>query len=314
MPKYRLPLPNMKMPSPTRLENNNDNPQSVLIETSRGIFAVDVYAGPDSAPLLHFAHANGFSGCTYRSFLRPLTKHFRVIAIDFRGFGKSLAEATPENFNRWDQHGDDLAAVLAHFGEPAHLVGHSMGAVVSCRLAARQPGIALSLFLIDPVIFGPMVSASSWILRQLKRSDLVPITKSALNRRAFFDDLDQARNTYRGRGVFKKWPDEMLEDYLQSCFRLRVDGKVELSCTPRWEARNFATMAVDTIPKFRTLKMPTKILAAEVNSTFAPSAERMIKWLNPAIVIERLPGTPHMMPMTDTQVVLRHLSDHAREQ
>ena len=45
----------------------------LTIKTDRGDFSVCFWKGPANAPILHWAHANGFNGQTYNRLLSKLT-------------------------------------------------------------------------------------------------------------------------------------------------------------------------------------------------------------------------------------------------
>jgi pimeloyl-ACP methyl ester carboxylesterase len=71
----------------------------------------------------------------------------RVIAPDLRGRGRSAGLPGPFTL---DDHADDLVRVLDGLGvERAAVAGHSMGAFVVVRLAARYPDRVESLVLVD---------------------------------------------------------------------------------------------------------------------------------------------------------------------
>jgi pimeloyl-ACP methyl ester carboxylesterase len=81
------------------------------------------------------------------SWLIPLLEpHFRVIAYDLRGFGKS-APADGYGMNR---QLDDLTAVIEHVaGEPALIVGHSLGGTIVSSMAAEHPARLLGVVALD---------------------------------------------------------------------------------------------------------------------------------------------------------------------
>jgi pimeloyl-ACP methyl ester carboxylesterase len=81
------------------------------------------------------------------SWLIPLLEpHFRVIAYDLRGFGKSA----PADEYGMDHQLDDLAAVIEHVaGEPALVVGHSLGAAIASSMAAERPERLLGVVVLD---------------------------------------------------------------------------------------------------------------------------------------------------------------------
>src|SRR6056300_1475446 len=63
------------------------------LETETGYMSVCYWKGPAGAPVLHWAHANGFNGRTYAPLLAPLAEHFHIYASDARGHGLSTLPA-----------------------------------------------------------------------------------------------------------------------------------------------------------------------------------------------------------------------------
>lgn len=70
----------------------------------------------------------------------------RIVAPDLRGRGRSAALPGPWGMRT---HADDLSAVTATFGIPSVVVGHSMGGFVAVVHAARAPGSASQVLLVD---------------------------------------------------------------------------------------------------------------------------------------------------------------------
>lgn len=71
----------------------------------------------------------------------------RVIALDLRGAGRSTKFTDPARYGR--SMADDVIRLLDHLGIPrAHLVGHSMGALVAANLAARYTERVASVALV----------------------------------------------------------------------------------------------------------------------------------------------------------------------
>jgi pimeloyl-ACP methyl ester carboxylesterase len=71
-----------------------------------------------------------------------LARSFRVTSYDRRGHTGS--EDGPAGATRRDDE-DDLAALVAAHGAPAHLVGNSFGACIALSLAARRPDLVRSV-------------------------------------------------------------------------------------------------------------------------------------------------------------------------
>ncbi len=90
---------------------------------------------------------NGIGGTSldWEPLLPALTKHFRVIANDNRGAGRSDAPPGPYMTR---QLADDAAALLAHLDVPrAHVLGFSMGGMVAQELALNYPQLVDRLIL-----------------------------------------------------------------------------------------------------------------------------------------------------------------------
>jgi 3-oxoadipate enol-lactonase len=77
----------------------------------------------------------------------PLSASYRTIALDLRGFGKSSKFAEPARFG---QHMvDDVVGLMDHLKiQRAHLVGHSMGALIAANIVSRYPARVISATLI----------------------------------------------------------------------------------------------------------------------------------------------------------------------
>ncbi len=82
-------------------------------------------------------HGYGSSTASYAPVMDALAAHFRVLAIDLPGFGKS--DRRDGDYSP-DALADVLADVLTHKGvQRAHVVGHSWGSSVVLAFARRHP-------------------------------------------------------------------------------------------------------------------------------------------------------------------------------
>lgn len=92
---------------------------------------------------------HGFAASTYtwKDIFEPLSKNFRVIAIDLKGFGFS---AKPDGDYTRTKQGEIVAAFMAKMNiEKAVLVGNSMGGEVALNVALHNPNRVISLILVD---------------------------------------------------------------------------------------------------------------------------------------------------------------------
>lgn len=79
-----------------------------------------------------------------------LASHFRVVVYDRRGHSQSERPPTQGSIR---EDVADLAAIIERAGAPAHLLGHSMGASISLRLAAERPDLFRTLNVHEPPLF-----------------------------------------------------------------------------------------------------------------------------------------------------------------
>ena len=130
---------------------------------------------------------------------------------------------------------------------------------------------------------------------------------TARRRRAVFDSRDQAFASYRDRGAFRTWPDEVLTDYLADGLRDLPGGQITLTCSPAWEASGYAAHGHDSATAIAALTCPTRVLKAEESSTchFGPGDFTPPGGLS----VEVVPGTTHFLPMERPELVRRALID-----
>jgi len=100
-------------------------------------------------PALVVIHGAGTPGELLRSDLAELSREFRVITYDRRGYG-----ASSESPLSWQAHGDDAAALIGELGTaPAVVLGYSAGAIVALELALEHPDLVAGLVLIEPTVY-----------------------------------------------------------------------------------------------------------------------------------------------------------------
>ena len=94
--------------------------------------------GSDDAPLLVYLHGWGDTGSTFQFVVDALSADWRVVAPDWRGFGRSPCCCTSYWF---PDYLADLHALLEGISPdaPLRLVGHSMGANVAALYAGTFP-------------------------------------------------------------------------------------------------------------------------------------------------------------------------------
>ena len=97
------------------------------------------YVTLGEGPLVIMIHGFPDYWYTWRDQMPALAEHFRVVAIDQRGYNKSDQPEGVENYSMAKLVGD-VKAVLDHFGEDqATIVGHDWGGYVAWTFAMTFP-------------------------------------------------------------------------------------------------------------------------------------------------------------------------------
>lgn len=109
-----------------------------------------LHLGREGEPVV-FVHGNVSSSLFWQRTMLALPEHYRPLAVDLRGFGRSAREPVDARRGLGD-YADDVRALLDALGlERAHLVGWSMGGGVVARLLRDTPERVSSLTLVNPV-------------------------------------------------------------------------------------------------------------------------------------------------------------------
>jgi pimeloyl-ACP methyl ester carboxylesterase len=106
---------------------------------------------PGAAEAVLLVHGYGASVASYKPVIPALAKHFRVLAVDLPGFGKSDRRAGDYSP---DALADVLAQVLDRKGvKRAHVIGHSWGSSVVLAFARRHPDRLAKLVVISGWVY-----------------------------------------------------------------------------------------------------------------------------------------------------------------
>jgi pimeloyl-ACP methyl ester carboxylesterase len=164
--------------------------------------------------LIVFSHANSFAAATYGVLFRQLrSRGFLVKAPD--KFGHDPAYPVSNNWPGLVQQLHDFAArEVDKAGEPAFLVGHSLGGFLSAMCAARHPQLARGVLLLDSPLLGGWKSHA---VRAAKRTQLVgSISPGAVSRKRKnrWPTREAALEHFAHKKVFARWDPQVLADYI----------------------------------------------------------------------------------------------------
>jgi pimeloyl-ACP methyl ester carboxylesterase len=240
-------------------------------------------------PRLLFAHANGFPGSSYRSFLGPLAERFDVHPLDRMGHHPDF----PVGHN-WLALRDELLHTLEGIETPVIGVGHSMGGVLMAMAAEAAPQHFRCVVMLDPPL---MLGLDAWAMKAAKWLgfvERVTPARQSRGRRTLWPDRDAMRHSLRRRRLFRRFTPEALEDYVEGGTRLLDDGRAVLLYDPQVEVEIFRHLPdhLGSLP--RRLRLPFALLAGEDSDLLTPRRRRRLERYG--VPVRLVPGT-HMFPM-----------------
>jgi pimeloyl-ACP methyl ester carboxylesterase len=164
--------------------------------------------------LVVFSHANSFPAGTYGVLFRSLrSRGFVVKAVE--RFGHDPQYPVTDNWPHLVQQLHDFTErEAARAGEPAWLVGHSLGGFLSLMCAARHPQLVRGVLLLDSPLLGGWKAQA---LGAIKRTQLVgslspgAVSRARKNRWA---SRQEALEHFRHKKAFAKWDEQVLNDYI----------------------------------------------------------------------------------------------------
>ena len=128
------------------------NGESRIVDLDGPVHYLD-FGGPEDGPAVVLVHGLGGSHLNWDLFAPLLNEHARVYALDLPGFGRSEPGARKASVSA---NADALARFLTEVvGEPAVLIGNSMGGMLSILATGERPEAVTGLVLLDPAIPGP---------------------------------------------------------------------------------------------------------------------------------------------------------------
>ena len=253
-----------------------------------------------------FFHATGFHARCWDGVIRHL-EDIHCFAVDARGHGTSDKPPPPHT---WPQYGLDTIALVQELGLNGAIgVGHSMGGNAVTRAAAAVPGAFSALLLVDPVILPR---------EQYDLEDYSIEGHFILNRRREWVSATEMYNSFKGRGPFTNWHDDILHDYCSYGIVPDGDGFI-LACAPEVEAHIYSSSMlrpyIDVYEAVAQIDIPVRVMRCTremANTTTdlsgSPTAPDLAAQFKKGVDIA-LPDNSHFIPMESPELVAQHVRE-----
>lgn len=192
--------------------------------------------------LVIFSHANSFPAATYTVLFRHLrSRGFAVRAVD--KYGHDERYPVTDNWPHLVQQLHDFARrEIDKAGEPAFLVGHSLGGFLSAMTAAKHPELARGVLLLDSPMLGGWKARALAAAKQTQLVGSISPGRISRQRKNRWPTRAAAFEHFRHKKAFAKWDEPVLHDYVNLCTH-DEDGERVLSFD-----RDIETAIYNTLP------------------------------------------------------------------
>ncbi len=211
--------------------------------------------------LIVFSHANSFPASTYRVLFKQLkARGFTVKAVE--KFGHDPRYPVTNNWPHLVQQLADFAAPeVDKAGEPAFLIGHSLGGFLSLMAAAQHPELARGVVLLDSPVLGGWKATTLGLIKST--AIVAAVSPGAVSKRRRISWADEAAVLahFRHKKAFARWDPAVLQDYVRHGTH-EQDGQRVLSFTRDVETAIYNNLPdnLDKLFRRHPLKCPVAFI------------------------------------------------------
>lgn len=254
------------------------------------------FYGPEHGPTIILTHGWSFNSTEWYYAKQALSQHFRLIVWDLPGLGRSTRPAN--NDYSLENLACHLEAVLALAGgQPAILLGHSIGGMITLTFARLFPDLLASrvagLVLVHTTYTNPARTiANADLYTALERPVLVPLLHLAiwlsplvwlLNWLSYLNGMTHVFTKQNGFAGSETWD------------QVEFFARLQSQAAPDVLARGMLGMlhydATDTLPQ---IDLPTLVIPADHDPICRPEASQRIHQEMPAAQLAPLAPARHM--------------------
>lgn len=206
--------------------------------------------------ILHFSHANGFPGGSYRVLLEHLQPHYDVRWMDRIGHHAQFPVT-----DGWGMLSQELERYFEqHYSQPVIAVGHSLGGALSLMLANRRPDLIKAVVMLDVPALTPLQGIGLRAMKLLGMVDRVTPAARTEGRRQCWQSQEEALDYFRGKYLMRHFDERCLKDYVHHGTE-DFEGGVQLRFDPAIEMSIYRTLPHRVFR--RKMPVPTALIAGQ---------------------------------------------------
>ncbi len=214
-----------------------------------------------------------------------LVPYGRVIALDFRGHGRSAWANPPHYGPQW--YTQEVCGVIEHLGTRVILIGHSMGGAVAQWVATTYPDLLEALVIVDaPHGPPPLFRRLMWRWRR----------KAQGGKRPELESPDAIKGKFRLQPPGTYLTKDDLERLAMAGSMQLPNGKWAFRLDPNtraWRKVEGRTRK----PQIKKLRMPVLILRGEESTLVKPGQARRMRRKIRHSVYKEIPRAFHHVPL-----------------
>lgn len=217
---------------------------------------------------VHLAHANGFPGAVYQ----PLAARLKAKTLIMPMLGHAPEFPVKDE---WDELAQELIVFLGKSaaGEKVFLVGHSLGAIVSFKVAHARPDLVSGLVMLDPPLIFGMSSWPARVARWLGKMDEITPARLSKHRKRRWQTREEVEGYFLNKPFFAQLHPEVLSSWLESAV-VQHNGSHELAFDVDTEVEIFRTTPLYLSRTQGRLSVPAWLrYASDSDATFRHCVE-----------------------------------------
>ncbi len=212
--------------------------------------------------------------------VEPFSQRGRVVAYSRRYNWPNSPPGTGAD-GSMPRQVEDLAALIAGIGAPAHVVGHSYGGTIALLLALAHPEVVRTLLLAEPAVWAALENVPGLEADVKARQDFTAALAPA------FASGDAERvvkllEDFVAPGV--NVPSEIHSMFVSNVPAAKVEGGARVTCE---DARH--------------ITVPTLVLTGDRSPVFFQHMAEIVARCVPGGELARIPGASHPMQLMNPQ-------------